>query len=593
MPLIPNNIDSEDSKTPKGERQIFKKFKSTYIAHSEDSFLFHSLNLQESSYKLKGEADFVYLDDEFLIFFEVKGGMNHYDPETNTWHVMGGAKEQDPFKQVTDALFSVRDTLLPRALPRNGFYNNLKFGYGVMFPDVDLIIDDDYQINKNQFNETIEYAADLMYLANDHLTKYGLDDYLERVKSYWRNHTKYKGYTTRLAPNDVRLIKDYFRKDLVFEVPILSFIEHDNSIINLYSEKQKELLKRFTTRKNIPYIVEGGAGTGKTILALELAKEQSLQGLKTLYICFNKNLKFHAEYLLKQNSVIEEHQLISFENLHSLLHSVVEKLHLPRTTKTDQEYFDQELPKLIQEYKDMITDEFTFDYLIIDEGQDLMNEVFMDSLEVFLKGGWESNNWALFVDAENQDVFKNFDPEYYNVFDNMYPSYHKYLDKNYRNTRQIVEWMEDHSGLNAPFCDREGALDPKLTEYKSMSDLIVKLSSVIARYHKGGVTNKQITVLSSRSLINRLTNLNELFTEYNGISETTNKIFISTPYKYKGIENDIILFIFDTETNFNSDQIRTEIYISYTRAKSALEILIPESIKPAWGKFILDNMKSK
>tara|TARA_R110001599_G_scaffold24835_3_gene89347 strand:- start:147259 stop:149040 length:1782 start_codon:yes stop_codon:yes gene_type:complete len=592
MPLIPNQIDKDSTNVPKGEREIFSRFKQTYIPNEDYAYLFHSLELQESAHKLKGEADFVYLDEEFLLFFEVKGGTVKYKADSNSWLVMGGKKRQDPFKQVTDALFTVRDVLLKRVFPNKNFHKTLKCGYGVMFPGVELKLNKDFQEKSENFSDTIEYSADLMYLAKHHYSQGGLDDYLERVKNYWRNHSKYREYSEVISIEDLRMIKDYFRKDLVFEVPILTFIDHDSSNIATYSDQQKRFLKNFISRPDTSFTIKGGAGTGKTILALELAKEKALQGLKTLFVCYNKNLKFYVRTGFENSSVSEEQHFVTFENIHALFQKAANHLNYTRSSQNDSMYFDQELPRIIKSAEFMIPNEMKYDYIIIDEGQDLMKETFMDSLEVFLKGGWGSNNWALFIDPEHQNVFRNFDACYYETFDSTYKSHRENLSTNYRNTRQIINLLEAHSGLKAPICTREGALDTNFSKYKSFKDLMVQLSQTVSRYLKSGISNNRITVISSRRIIIELMNNDERFVEYTGQSEITEQIFVTTPFMYKGIENDVVVYVLDSESDLNGSQIRSEIYISYSRAKSVLEVIIPFELEKEWSKFVVKNMKS-
>jgi hypothetical protein len=43
-----------------------------------------------------------------------------------------------------------------------------------------------------------------------------------------------------------------------------------------------------------------------------------------------------------------------------------------------------------------------FDYVIIDEGQDLLNEYHIDAIGRLLKGGFESGDWAMFMDKDYQ-----------------------------------------------------------------------------------------------------------------------------------------------------------------------------------------------
>ena len=64
-------------------------------------------------------------------------------------------------------------------------------------------------------------------------------------------------------------------------------------------------------------IIAGSAGTGKTYMAMTKAEEYSTQGLKTLYVCYNRlNAQRVKEYLLQVGVVVDAldfYQLIKKE----------------------------------------------------------------------------------------------------------------------------------------------------------------------------------------------------------------------------------------------------------------------------------------
>ena len=115
MPVLPkyrNNF------TNNAEKEIFNKaVKSEYFQNSKRFFI-HSLRNQKANKKVVGEIDFVYLDDQFIIFLESKGGPVKYDSQKDEWMVLGGTKKGDPFAQVTSYLFYVRNTLFPQYFPK-------------------------------------------------------------------------------------------------------------------------------------------------------------------------------------------------------------------------------------------------------------------------------------------------------------------------------------------------------------------------------------------------------------------------------------------------------------------------------------------
>ena len=105
MAIFPSSPPTDDYFNSNAERKVFVKATESKALKSSDNYLFHSLRIQNANIRLTGEVDYVYLDKEFILFLEVKGGEVKYDSSTNQWWTMGGNKKQDPFKQVCSYLF--------------------------------------------------------------------------------------------------------------------------------------------------------------------------------------------------------------------------------------------------------------------------------------------------------------------------------------------------------------------------------------------------------------------------------------------------------------------------------------------------------
>src|SRR5690606_31877155 len=118
-------------------------------------------------------------------------------------------------------------------------------------------------------------------------------------------------------------------------------------------------------------IVVGGPGTGKTLLATELATKHERNNYSVLLVCFNKNLATHLHQKIHPSTVKVIH-------LHGL-YSELMTLHKWHYQGSEENLFDQALPLFILQNIET-ADIQLFDYLIIDEGQDLLNEYHFDVL---------------------------------------------------------------------------------------------------------------------------------------------------------------------------------------------------------------------
>ncbi len=131
----------------------------------------------------------------------------------------------------------------------------------------------------------------------------------------------------------------------------------DQKLVQL-TEQQFVALSLLGDRKRVA--IGGCAGSGKTMLALEKARQFSELGMNVLLTCFNAPL---AEYL--------KHRLpnVDVYNFHEFCRQAAKKAEqpLPRNVN-EQEYYENVLPEALLKAADKIGR--VYDAIIIDEGQD-------------------------------------------------------------------------------------------------------------------------------------------------------------------------------------------------------------------------------
>ena len=65
-------------------------------------------------------------------------------------------------------------------------------------------------------------------------------------------------------------------------------------------------------------VINGSAGTGKTMIATEKARRHSMDGDKVLFLCYNKKLQKHLEDSCKDNSEFENVKFMTLSSVCSL-----------------------------------------------------------------------------------------------------------------------------------------------------------------------------------------------------------------------------------------------------------------------------------
>ncbi len=172
----------------------------------------------------------------------------------------------------------------------------------------------------------------------------------------------------------------------------------------------------------------GGAGTGKTFLAMEKARMLAAEGKRVLLTCFNINL---AQYVFPQE--VEGIKAIHF---HGLLEEVlrscgVEEAFLQRKREELPLYYDRIMPDRALDL-DYLEEAQGYDAIIIDEGQYFLND-WVTLLEMMLR---EPGEFYIFADPD-QNLFR----EQLINLDSFPVSRHK-LTLNLRNTRRINHWLQ-------------------------------------------------------------------------------------------------------------------------------------------------------
>jgi superfamily I DNA and RNA helicase len=169
------------------------------------------------------------------------------------------------------------------------------------------------------------------------------------------------------------------------------------------------LLRALGSRKRA--IICGGAGTGKTLLALERARELAAQGLKTLLVCYNRPL---ADYL---KSVAQ-----GADNLHAMtFHQLCEWRIAVARTEIGKDFLEDATTaypqgdrfKLHLPFALALATEATdlrYDAIIVDEAQDFAAE-FWFGLDALLANATESwlyvfhdHNQAIYADASKPPI---------------------------------------------------------------------------------------------------------------------------------------------------------------------------------------------
>lgn len=518
----------------------------------KNAYVLHSLGLPRHRSKIYGEIDFVVVCERGVACLEIKGG--RVECRNGQWTFIDRygterVKPEGPFAQVTGNMFSLRD-ILKRHFEGNPHMRNILMASGVVFPDITF------------HSDSQEIIPEIIY---DRTTE-DISGYLNRVFDYWqqRQHRE----PSKLSPSDIREIVQFLRADFCFIPSLNDRLEQVEQKLVRLTKEQAQLMQALGMNDHL--IVEGGAGTGKTLLAAEYARRQLEQGDRVLYLTYNKNLAHHV-----MRSLPESGQL-KVVNIHALFGEYI-SVDVEELKKDPQNYFAQVLPERFYDYisDKMATDpeaeKMQYDVLIMDEGQDILKPLYLYSLDCLLKGGLNLGRWAVFYD-EKQNIYN---PEYQEGMDILrsYPHTKFRLFVNCRNTVQIGTYSAKASGVTFAEFMRENGEEVGKVSYQDEKEFSAKIREILKTLREGKVSAGDITFLSPKRYQNsKLAAMKTKVNELNDNFQPDPAVPVyATIQGFKGLDAKVVILC-DVEA-LRNETFSQYIYLAGTRARTLLYIV--------------------
>lgn len=551
--MIPNSI-GKTTPSP-AEREIFAKFQS--CPGTDGWYVIHSLHLDRHITQTEGEIDFVVLAPGYGLFvLEVKGGEVSRD-EYGQWHyrTRGGRdldKNTSPFRQAETGMFSLVDWLRSNIGEAHERLKHVFYTYGVMFPDVSFpkngVEDDDARIYDISSEGTVR-------------------DYIIRLFNYQSGKLAKEPYgpvVVRPDKEEVGYIANKLRGPFDAKVPLSRSIGETESEQKGFTEEQKRYLA--LCRWNDRILVQGAAGTGKTMLAIQEASDASWESIDVGFFCYNIALGSWLSGIFDGNVL---HRPKSVGAFLSFLQHLIARREPDFPMQGNDDYWHRVLPEKALEW---IREEDRFDMLVLDECQDLFTPEWLEVLDRLLRGGLSGGRWAMFGDFGMQAIFAQGEGEK-DLVGNL-RAFCPYwtnlkLEMNCRNTKQIWDASLTASGIALSSVETlsEGEEVDRIV-YADGDDEEKRLRDLLGRLAEEGIPDGEITVLSpckrDRSVAGRFSP-DEIAPWSEGRKDVPSW---STIQGFKGLENSVII-ITDIQTY---SMFRNVIFVGYTRARSKLYV---------------------
>lgn len=427
-----------------------------------------------------GEADIVlaHPDRGFLVF-EVKSGEIQRDAH-GRWYAGARELKPSPFDQAMTSMHALVNKLaeLPDAPPN---FQPIS-GHAVALPDVDLA---SAGHRLKLIGPGIE--PDLVFDK----AKLPADDpestcrAVERAFELWAGESRAKQ-----GPGEqgVHLLEEILETPIALRSLLRGEIADGEREVVALTDHQIGVLRRLQRNRRVQIV--GAAGTGKTMLAAEKARQLAREGYETLLVCFNQPL---ARLLVEETAkVAKASGRLTVSTFHQLCEDLAREAGtLPKKPNpVTREWWDETLPEALDDAVFELGPKFHA--IVIDEGQDFDADWLL-SLEALLSDPKDDVLYVFHDPA--QAIYREDAVEGLGLtpFE---------LDENCRNPGPIHEFAMGHApDAPATVALREEGRDVEVIEAEPGAPTLEALRRVLHRLRSDeGVRPWEIAVLVGGSL---------------------------------------------------------------------------------------------
>lgn len=487
------------------------------------------------------EADLVVImPDVGVVVVEVKGaGVGVFDGE---WVMRRGQSSRriDPVDQVRRTRYAIQEYVESDARWAESSRGQVRFAHAVVTPFTNL--GDDFRLPDTP-RWMVHDKQDMPHLA----------ERLADIPLGFETH---------------RRVPDYDDCELIYEILTARGTNVATSVVDEAEERlsradrltQEQDLILQVTRLLRRVEIRGGAGSGKTVLALTQAK-QLTQGRgdrpreRVALLCYSLGL---ASYFKRETASWKYNHRPAFVGSFEELGN---EWGIESGTRLDHDFWENELPRLMYEKATQLPPNLRFDSFVVDEAQDFA-ESWWRPLIASLRDD-EEGGLFLYAD-DNQRLFNRQGRP-------PVPLVPLVLDHNLRNTKQIATVFRP---LAPQRMRLEGGDGPEVEYvYASPEDAIDVADDQVGRLLDEGWQNNHVALLTTRSRHPEQKSLQEYLGQ-DGYWQTfwdDVDVFYGHVLGFKGLERPAVVLCVNEDGT--QGRFRERIYVGLSRATDRLIVV--------------------
>ena len=526
----------------------------------DDYYVFHSFSVVNTSDGSidESETDFIVFNQSLgIMCIEAKAGLPEY--RGNKWYYSSGIpmSHDGPFRQATSRKHGLINLL--NRLKLGDIVKQCKFVHAVWFISV---------VDKTYFTgKTLPEEAPLDLI----LTQESENNLDSAIRTIFALETRFE---TSLGKKETDIL---LNRVLAPQFGAISLAEyrrgHEKVVFKALLKEQVALLEYLEEQNNA--IINGLAGTGKTVMAVEKARRHAYRGDKVLFLCYNNKLK---EYL----SSTYPHENIEY--------FTIDGFACTKCGTPTPDY--RALRAVLEDY--YCEGSFPYQHVVIDEGQDFgrdeltggENKYETDIIEllkmIILDKESDNNSFYVFYDR-NQMVQSYTMPDYIREADCKLTLY-----KNCRNTINIAETSLRLLNSTQKLKMYEGAAigtTPSFAVCSSEESFFELLNKTIEQLWEKHINDIQILTCKTLTTSQLSSESNGEIYLYKGV-----KIPFSTCRKFKGLEADAVILIDVDLESLRKDENKLG-YVGASRARH--ELCIIASLNDQECRYLIEQQDRK
>jgi len=379
---------------------------------------------------------------------------------------------------------------------------------------------------------------------------------LDRIFTYWKDHADQKN-TQMSGKAAVDALKELIVPSRQLGKVVSVIFERERKKIEELTRRQFHVLNMLNNYRRAAIV--GGAGTGKTMIAMEKAKQLALSGFRVLFLAFNRNItQWIAQTLRDENIVVS-----------TFYGFVSQTMQWAETSQDDGGDFYNDAPDLLINAAQRVREtriDLLFDAIIVDEAQDF-KDMWWVAITEMLKSQ-DAGVLYIFYD-DNQQLYQ--DRQYIPIEGHPFT-----LVDNCRNTQSIHAAMLPYALREADsFCDGPEGRPVTVISADTAEQQSKALRKLCYQLVESGIPIEEVAVLTpaaeERSQWKTGDILGNFVMTWDLNTNLDNAIRVSTIHGYKGLETSVIIM---TELDkIHDKKLNQLMYIGLSRARHDVYII--------------------